>query len=150
MTNMVFTERILIKSMLSMAPYIVFAPNIRKTQNANTGRRTQTLLLSGLVYLYLVPVPCASRWRVSVVAHNSRAIEHHGSQSSPDPRTAAWSATPRTLPPVGEEPPSNSARSPSRYSQRGTQFSSVHYNINCFLVEFYCNLLVLQGTDNTY
>ena len=32
MTNMVFRERILINSMLSMAPNIVFAPNIRRTQ----------------------------------------------------------------------------------------------------------------------
>ena len=38
MTNMVFTERILINSMFSMAPNIVLAPNT--TQNAE--RRTQT------------------------------------------------------------------------------------------------------------
>ena len=86
------------------------------------------------VYVYLVPVLCVSRWRVSVVAHNSRATVCHGWQSSPDPRTAAWSASPRTSPPGGEEPPSNSARSPSRYSQRGTQSSSDHYNAKYFLV----------------
>ena len=28
--------------MLSMAPNIVFAPNIRRTQNTDTGRKTQT------------------------------------------------------------------------------------------------------------
>ena len=33
--------------MLSMAPNIVFAPNI--TQNANRGRKTQTLLISALL-----------------------------------------------------------------------------------------------------
>ena len=32
--------------MLSVAPNIVFAPNM--TQNANTGRKTQTLLISAL------------------------------------------------------------------------------------------------------
>ena len=39
MTNMVFRERILINSMLSVAPNIVFAPNI--TQNAERKQRTQ-------------------------------------------------------------------------------------------------------------
>ena len=52
MTNMVFRERILINSMLhltfSMAPNIVSAPNIRRTQNTDTGRKTQTQLISAL------------------------------------------------------------------------------------------------------
>ena len=33
--------------MLSMAPNIVFAPNIRRTQNTDTGRKTQTQLIIG-------------------------------------------------------------------------------------------------------
>ena len=63
--------------MLSMAPYIVFAPNIRRTQNTDTGRKTQTLLISALQILKkmftlvqyrgryqdpllpIVPVPCS-------------------------------------------------------------------------------------------
>ena len=49
MTNMVFRERTLINSMLSMAPNIVFAPNIRRTQNTDTGRKTQTQLIIGFV-----------------------------------------------------------------------------------------------------
>ena len=52
MTNMVFRERILINSMLhltfSMAPNIVFAPSICRTQNTDTGRKTQTQLISAL------------------------------------------------------------------------------------------------------
>ena len=32
----------------SMAPSIVFAPNIRRTQNTDTGRKTQTQLISAL------------------------------------------------------------------------------------------------------
>ena len=32
----------------SMAPNIVFAPNIRRTQNTDTGRKTQTQLISAL------------------------------------------------------------------------------------------------------
>ena len=52
MTNVVFRERILINSMLhltfSMAPNIVFAPNICRTQNTDTGRKTQTQLISTL------------------------------------------------------------------------------------------------------
>ena len=39
MTNMVFRERILINSMLSVAPNIVFVPNM--TQNAERKHRTQ-------------------------------------------------------------------------------------------------------------
>ena len=34
--------------MLSMAPNIVFAPNIHRTQNTDTGRKTQTQLISAL------------------------------------------------------------------------------------------------------
>ena len=34
--------------MLSMAPNIVSAPNIRRTQNKDTGRKTQTQLITGL------------------------------------------------------------------------------------------------------
>ena len=49
MTNMVFRERILINSMLSMVPNIVFVPNIRITQNTDTGRKTQTQLITGLL-----------------------------------------------------------------------------------------------------
>ena len=30
-----------------MAPNIVFAPNIRRTQNTDTGRKTQTQLITG-------------------------------------------------------------------------------------------------------
>ena len=52
MTNVVFRERILINSMLqltfSMAPNIVFAPKICRTQNTDTGRKTQTQLISTL------------------------------------------------------------------------------------------------------
>ena len=47
MTNMVFRERILINSMFFMVPNIVFAPNIRKMQNTDTGRKTQTQLITG-------------------------------------------------------------------------------------------------------
>ena len=32
-----------------MAPYIVFVPNIRRTQNTDTGRKTQTQLIIGFV-----------------------------------------------------------------------------------------------------
>ena len=35
-----------------MAPNIVFAPNIRRTQNTDTGRKTQTQLISALHLLY--------------------------------------------------------------------------------------------------
>ena len=49
MTNMVFRERTLINSMLSMVPNIVFVPNIRRTQNTDTGRKTQTQLITGFV-----------------------------------------------------------------------------------------------------
>ena len=31
-----------------MVPNIVFAPNIRRTQNTDTGRKTQTQLITGL------------------------------------------------------------------------------------------------------
>ena len=37
--------------MLSMAPNIVFAPNI--TQNTDTGRKTQTQLITGLVEMWV-------------------------------------------------------------------------------------------------
>ena len=47
---MVFRERTLINSMLSMAPNIVFAPNIRRTQNTDTGRKTQTQLIIGFAF----------------------------------------------------------------------------------------------------
>ena len=66
MTNLVFRERTLINSMLSMAPNIVFAPNIRRTQNTDTGRKTQTQLIIGFaVYTVLkkhecIPVGCVS------------------------------------------------------------------------------------------
>ena len=32
-----------------MMPNIVFAPNIRRTQNTDTGRKTQTQLITGFV-----------------------------------------------------------------------------------------------------
>ena len=35
--------------MLSMAPNIVFVPNIRWTQNTDTGRKTQRQLIIGFV-----------------------------------------------------------------------------------------------------
>ena len=44
---MVFRERTLINSMLSMAPNIVFVPNICRTQNTDTGHKTQTQLIIG-------------------------------------------------------------------------------------------------------
>ena len=51
MTNLVFRERILINAMLhltfSMAPNIVFVPNIHRMQNTDTGRMTQTQLITG-------------------------------------------------------------------------------------------------------
>ena len=34
--------------MLSMVPNIVFVPNIRRTQNTDTGRKTQTQFITGL------------------------------------------------------------------------------------------------------
>ena len=37
--------------MLSMAPNIVFAPNIHRTQNTDTGRKTQTQLITGFYRL---------------------------------------------------------------------------------------------------
>ena len=49
MTNMVFRERTLINSMLSMVPNIVFVPNIHRTQNTDTGRKTQTQLIIGFI-----------------------------------------------------------------------------------------------------
>ena len=56
MTNVVFRERILINSMLhltfSIVPNIVFVPNIRRMQNTDTGRKTQTQLITGF------PVNC--------------------------------------------------------------------------------------------
>ena len=47
---MVFRERTLINSMLSMAPNIVFAAN--RTQNTDTERKTQTQLISALECRY--------------------------------------------------------------------------------------------------
>ena len=41
-----------------MVPNIVFAPNIRRTQNTDTGRKTQTQLIIGFLILYLV------QWRI--------------------------------------------------------------------------------------
>ena len=41
-----------------MAPNIVFVPNIRRTQNTDTGRKTQTQLIIGFLILYLV------QWRI--------------------------------------------------------------------------------------
>ena len=35
-----------------MVPNIVFAPNIHRTQNTDTGRKTQTQLISALVIQY--------------------------------------------------------------------------------------------------
>ena len=53
MTNMVFRERILMNSMLSMAPNIVFAPNIRRTQNrtqdTNTAHFRTSIFVFGVV-----------------------------------------------------------------------------------------------------
>ena len=49
--------------MLSMAPNIVFAPNIRRTQNTDTGRKTQTQLIIGFslfkLFLKLLAMQCS-------------------------------------------------------------------------------------------
>ena len=44
-------------SMLSMVPNIVFVPNICRTQNTDTGRKTQTQLITGLyTYCFYVTI----------------------------------------------------------------------------------------------
>ena len=45
----------------SMAPNIVFAPNIHRTQNTDTGRKTQTQLISALIKKYTRGLPEISK-----------------------------------------------------------------------------------------
>ena len=42
-----------------MVPNIVFVPNIRRTQNTDTGRKTQTQLIIGFIYLWF---PISDTW----------------------------------------------------------------------------------------